>query len=190
MRGRREKKHRDTHTAMKANNRGKQGMQCICEKTLARANYTQCQFWMPGIKGKQRSFVGNGNRLKDTTRYKSMRQNTHNIKEPSENIFTLEVRMKIMHTLMQIKQHLCVQRLKILLLVYLEEDIILGMINPPETQLTNTHLTGLSSVLNPFLSISKKKIFWQLWSSGYYLHPALQGWELQIFEWSWISWLY
>ncbi len=58
-----EKKNTQTHTTMKANKTGKQGMQCVCEKTLARANYSECQFWMPGIKGRQKSFVGNGNRF-------------------------------------------------------------------------------------------------------------------------------
>lgn len=42
---------------MKANKTGKQGTLRVCEKTLARANYTDCQFWMPGIKEKQKSFV-------------------------------------------------------------------------------------------------------------------------------------
>ncbi len=69
-----EGKNPQTHAAMKANNTGKQGRQCVCEKILARANYTECQIWMPGIRGKQKSFVGNGNHLNETTRYHCTRQ--------------------------------------------------------------------------------------------------------------------
>lgn len=52
---------------MKANKTGKQGTLCVCEKILAKTNYTDYHFWMPGIKGKQKSFVGNGNRFSDKT---------------------------------------------------------------------------------------------------------------------------
>lgn len=49
---------KNTHTTMTANKTGKQGTLRVCEKTPVRTNYTDYHFWMAGIKGKQKSFVG------------------------------------------------------------------------------------------------------------------------------------